>query len=233
MALVELVPHLALATRSRSRKTQRHRPLSARPRTQAVYVPHPTVPGHRERVHRVVDTIDAMFSRKQLTERQHRTAEIYRGAWATIGSSVGGSMDFDRVRGGGVPGRPLAIRYMDAAKCLSDAKLKLYTRDREVLELVARDGHSQADAADMLHGGQATRAEREDVGRHLRDALDQLADLWLGALFRKESGRIVAERNFDPSEFEVSTGELERTDRVAHATRKGVKLGRLKMGGKP
>jgi hypothetical protein len=227
MALVEAGYRFVLAVRqSRSKKTQQPLPPGRR-KTQAVYVPSPTVPGHRERVQRVADTIDTMFARKQLTERQNRAAEIYRGAWATIGSSVGGSMDFDRVRGGGLPGQPLAMRYMDAAAILSDAKLKLYTRDHEVLELVARDGHSQAEAADMLHGGKATRAEREDVGRRLKDGLNELADRWLGPLFRKESdGRIVSERNFDPSEFEVKTGELQRTGRVAHATRKGVKMQR-------
>jgi hypothetical protein len=224
MALIELAPRHALATRARSQKTQRPRPQSARPRSQSVYIPSVTVPGHVDRVERVVDTIDSMFSRKQLTERQHHAAEIYRGAWATIGSSVGGSMDFDRVRGGGLPGQPLAMRYMDAAERLSDAKLKLYTRDREVLELIARDGHSQQHTADILHGGNATRAEREDVGRHLRSGLDELADRWLGPLYRKESGRITSQRDFDQTEFEVKTGELQRTGGVAHATRSGVKM---------
>ena len=225
MALVDLVatPRLALSARARSKKSQRVR--SPR-RRSSVYVSSPMQPGQRELVERVIDPIDAMFSRKQITERQNTAADIYRKAWSTIYGSIGGSMDFDRVRGGGMPGKPPATPFMNACERLGEAKRWLYARDHRVLELIAGHGYSIGESADMIAGRLASRLEREDVGRHLRDGLNELADRWLGALFRKESAHIVSDRSFDDAEFEIKTGELQRSGSVAHATRTGVKMRR-------
>src|SRR5262249_52963227 len=82
------------------------RKVEARQRRRTVNVPSPTVPGAVERLQRSVDTIEFLWSRKKLNEIEYDAANIYRSAWDMLQSIVGGQMDFDRVRGGVVPGGP-------------------------------------------------------------------------------------------------------------------------------
>jgi hypothetical protein len=83
------------------------RQVEARQRTRTVA--SPSVAGGVERLKRVVDMLDHLWSRGKLGESEYNAALRYQAAWECIHASVGGSMDFERARGGGVPGGPLAI----------------------------------------------------------------------------------------------------------------------------
>jgi hypothetical protein len=65
------------------RQAMRLKAPTARPRTQRVYVKSPTVPGHSELV-RVVDTIEAMWRRDQIGQRDHQAAQNFGDAWDAI-----------------------------------------------------------------------------------------------------------------------------------------------------
>jgi hypothetical protein len=51
---------------------------------------------------------------KHLTVRQWQAAQIFRSAYETLSGACRGAMDFDRVRGGGLPGQPFGERQLHA-----------------------------------------------------------------------------------------------------------------------
>ena len=91
----------------REAKVQLSAVPSARPRTVPTSVSHPTVPGLSEQVERVFDTLDHMRQAGQLSPRQLEAAETFRVAFQTVGRSIGGVMDFDRIRAACRPQRHL------------------------------------------------------------------------------------------------------------------------------
>jgi hypothetical protein len=91
------------------------RKVEARQRTRTIYVSSPDNDGTRNMVQRVVDTIDFLWNRKKINDQEHAAALKYRAAWDMIQSTVGGVMDFERARGGGVPGGMIAPQYLEAA----------------------------------------------------------------------------------------------------------------------
>ena len=106
----------------------RHKLRLAEPRTAAearktakVNVASPYSHGI-DRVDRVIDTIEAMHKRKQIDGRQKQAADRLRSAYDVLGGSVGGSMDFERARGGGTPGAPPAPPSLEAAETLRLAR---------------------------------------------------------------------------------------------------------------
>lgn len=207
-------------THIRSAALRRDKP-TARAKTAAVYVSSPTVPGHREQVHRVVNTLDNLLKARQISEASYRAGERYRNAWDVLNRSPGGAMDFDRVRGG-IPGSraPTPAEFV-ATETISQCRQWLYRTDYEIVHLVVGEGHSIKTAAAVVD------KTPDETGRCLRQALNVLAEKWeIDRTQRRSSDkpRITARRFFDPRETASSTeGEIRR-GKVAHAGRLGVKF---------
>lgn len=147
-------------------------------------VSSPTVPGAREDVQRVIDTLASMLRRRQLTAREYEAADRIRTAHAKVFGSMGGAMDFERARGSSSPGG-FGESYRQAAEYLSDIKRFLYPKDYPVVYHVCCLGYSIEQTAQRLPRiferdgtGRVTRASREEAGRRLKAGLEAAADLW-------------------------------------------------------
>lgn len=199
-------------------KTRRRAPekLSAAPKVEIAKVVHPRLAGCIEIVQRVVDTLDAMRKRRHLSEREYQAADHYRTCWDTVHGSVGGVMDFDRPRGGALPGQPPAPRYLLASEVCSEARRYLYPQDYAVVHRVCALGMSVEETAMHLYQINPTRPQKEDCGRRLREGLAQMADRW----FPEHRGRgnrmrsHVEERATATDAATVSSSSV-----VVHATR--------------
>lgn len=187
---------------------------TAIPRTETGKVAHPTLDGHIEIVHRVVDTIEGMRKRKQLSEREYQAADYYRTCWETIHSSIGGAMDYDRARGGSLPGQPPAPHYMLASEVCSEVRRVLYPQDFAVVHRVCALGMTVEQAAANLYQQTPTRAQKEDCGRRLREGLGQLAERW----FPEHRGRGNNMRSQVMEKAGVTEVETVPQGRAVHAT---------------
>lgn len=162
---------------------------SACPKLINAVVSSPTVPGAVENVKRVVDTVEAMHRRRLLGEssdkdlrvlqndRSYRAAMRLRSAHDVVTGSIGGVMDFDRVRSGGGLGSPPPLHYREAADDLLDARSVLDDSHHRVIHLVVCEGHSIDFATQWLYGNSARNC-REEVGQLMRNGLLRLADHW-------------------------------------------------------
>lgn len=148
------------------------------PQTERSYVSHPTLPGHVEMVSRVVDTLSAMLKRRQLGKREYQAADHYRTAFATLGGAMGGSMDFDRARGGSTPGSPPGPHMLIASDTVDQVKAMLYPRDYAVVYRVCALGMSIEETTEQLYGNPSTRSQRDDCSGRLRASLEAMADRW-------------------------------------------------------
>jgi hypothetical protein len=211
---------IAMMGRRSAVKTRAFRPRTAAPKTSKVYVASPTVPGAREEVQRVVHSLEQMHRSKQIGDRLFQAGQMFRAAYDAVLSQMGGAMDFDRVRGGGSPGKPFADVYLDASGRLNGAQAKLYKRDYIILVAVAAEGHSVKSVAEQF--GMAYR----DCGFCLRSALGELANLWeIDIKYRRDDlrARLVVHRDFDPRVLTSSATEI-KPGKTAHADRRGVKM---------
>lgn len=163
------------ATKSRRRAPEKP---SAAPKIETAKVVHPRLAGCIEIVQRVVDTIEVMRKRRHISDREFMAADHYRTCWDTVHGSVGGVMDFDRPRGGSLPGQPPAPRYLLASEVCSEVRRYLYPQDYAVVHRVCALGLSIEEAAMQLYQIHPTRPQKEDCGRRLREGLAQMADRW-------------------------------------------------------
>lgn len=201
---------------SQTKKRSKPEPIpTAAPRTEFTKVPHPTLAGHIEIAQRVIDTLLAMVKRRHITERQYQAAEKYRTAHATLYGVMGGSMDFDRARGGSSPGQPPALTYMVASQLVSDTKKFLYPKDYAVVHRIAALGFSIKETTEALYGKPSTRGQEEDCGRRLREGLNQMADRW----FPENEGRGSSMRSHVSERAGVTDVESVPQARAVHATR--------------
>ena len=199
----------------------------ARPKTETAEVAHPRVPGKTEFVDRITDTLTTMYNRRQISQLQYGAGEHYRTAWAMTSASPGGSMDFDRVRGGASSAAGPALTYLMAAEVVHQAKFRLYPRDYAVVHRVCVLGLPVEKTARELYDERfdgAWRLYLLDVGRRLRTGLDELADLWWPDARGKTDPKTGAEmrnmRTFRPERPEVTDAtEVPKASHVAHATR--------------
>jgi hypothetical protein len=194
---------------------------SAIPKMETAKVAHPRLEGHVEIVQRVVDTIEVMRKRKQLGEREYQAADHYRTCWAAIHGAMGGSMDFDRPRGGSLPGQPPAPHYMLASEAVSSVKKYLYPKDYAVVHRVCALGMTIEQATDQLYSP-ANRSAREDCGRRLREGLSQMADRWFPEN-RGEGNRMRSHVSERATVTDVES--VPQSSSVAHATRDRVYRG--------
>ncbi len=159
---------------------------TARPKTERIAVSSPTVPGAREEVEYVPGHVDHLRARKQFgktkaeNEFAFRAADRIRRAHETLYGAVGGVMDFDRVRGRGAAPMGPSDSYLQAAETMREAKQSLYALDYRAVQLCVCQGFTIEQAATVIRKRVATRADREEVGRCLRQGLQQLAERWFG-----------------------------------------------------
>ena len=203
---------------------------TARPTTRRVYVSSPTVPGHRENLERVVDTVEQMWKRGQLgpsnrpheNERAYRAAMKLRDAYEVVHGAVGGAMDFDRVRGAARPGMGPPLHYLEAAQTLNDVRPNLYALDERVVLLVVCEGYTIERAAEHVYKAKPSRAEKEEIGRVLRQGLAELADLWLGQAKDEGKDAIVSHREPGATDYVAQAGVINRPTEAVHATGKKI-----------
>lgn len=194
---------------------------SARLPTAIAQVSHPTLAGYTEQVHRVIDTLQLMRRRKYITEQGHLAGERYRHAHEVIYSQVGGSMDFDRVRGGGRPGAGPQTPYLLAAELISHAKIKLGPREYAIVHWVCAEGWNIDACARRIYQikpeDKVLQCQRKKCGRYLREGLQILGDIWFPEPIGANS-RLRTHRPFDsrPTLCEESD-EIPRAQAV-HAT---------------
>jgi hypothetical protein len=190
-------------------------------RTKRVYVSSPTVPGTREEVSLVVDTIEMMWRGKWLNENQYRAAQIFRSACDTLASCMGGTMDFERSRGASVPGQPPLPPNLAASEKITDAKQALSPMDYDIVCKIVGYGFTVKAAAGMIDRSART------VGKHLRDALSLLADRWtfdaVAQIARSmRRPRIYSHRDFDARDRNYTISRILTQARIASADRRGV-----------
>ena len=159
-----------------------------------------------DRVSKVFDQLALMFKRKQLSARQFQAGERLQIAADTVYGQAGGAMDFERGRGGTVPGQPPALPYLVASETLSQAKLKLYPRDYATVYRVCVEG-AKVDACAELFGH-----DNREAGRALRRGLDELASLWWPMNTSKPVPRF-----FRTEDSSVGDGAPVEPGRVYHA----------------
>jgi len=187
---------------------------SAVPKTQLDRVDHPRLAGLVETVHRVTDTLSAMFKRKQIGEREYMAAEKYRTCFAALYGQMGGVGDFERSRGGSNPGSPPAPHFLLAAEAVSEVRKYLYPKDFCVVYRVVALGMTIEQATEQLYDP-VTRASKEDCGRRLREGLSQMADRW----YPENQGAGHRMRSHVSERAQATDIEAVPQANVAHATR--------------
>lgn len=133
-------------------------------------------------VQRVVTSIARLRGRNKLTPRQSDVAEMFRAAFETVMSSLGGSMDFERVRSPSGGARAMPEANLIAAETLRDARQLLGERGILIVEQIVCYGRTTEETARQLYGyddrEKVKARDANHIGRVLHEALTQLADAW-------------------------------------------------------
>jgi hypothetical protein len=170
-------------------------------------------------VERVFDPIEHLWRRGQLGDRPYEAAKKFREAWDALVSVAGGAMDFERIRSGNLVSSPLP-RQLAPQEVITEAKKALYPVHFDIVCKCVGEGHLIKDVAPMF--GMTI----QDCSCGLKQALQVLADRWIPLSARRDDRRseINAHRDFDPRSLTSMSGQVVR-GRVAHADRRGVKMG--------
>lgn len=168
---------------------------------------------------RVVDTVRAMYMRRQISIEQLLAADKFREAWEANNSGMACALDLSR-RGAGTSSHSPTDTQVWGAGMLKACRNHLGAQDHELLCLVVGEGQAIGDAARRVYGQMVTDADAKYAGRRFRDGLTALAGLWLHTL---RVGRIRGTgsiNQFDPDML----GQDEPTA-GAHAGPDGVRRG--------
>lgn len=193
--------------------------ISARPRTRPDSVSSPTVPGARESLQRVFDTVEWMFRRKQLDERSYRAALRVRTAQETLSGAAGNIMNPDRVRGASLPGSAPHAALLEAAETLLTlndlaAKAALTQNQlRSIILIVCKDNTIEQTSKLLFHGEHPRKA-REQTGKLFKAALHALAEHWWPEQAGSRNTRMRAFLNDDARPSIASDGVIEISERV-------------------
>lgn len=132
-------------------------------------------------IHRRVPAMNRLRGKNKLDARQTQAADCYRDAFELVHSGLGGSMDFERIRGGGGFAGP-AEAVLIASQMLRGAKGVVGERAVVVIEHVICHGRGIEETTRMIYGyedGQTTVTRDVNyIGRTLREALTDLAHVW-------------------------------------------------------
>lgn len=231
-----MVASVVLASRkSEARRKKPHAaavpiPITARTaiRTEKASVSHPTLPGFVERVYRAPDRIEVLARRKKfgtdpvMARRRAEASRIFLHCWEVGRASLGGTMDFDRVRAPALPGSPPIQAKLEAAEKLGRARQRLYGGHYRIIELVVCEDWDISEVAHLMKDHATISSKDVDLaGFKFREALDALADFWLAPLPGKS-----ALRTYRPGESVPlfgAAGTATEPARTAHASRDKVR----------
>lgn len=123
------------------------------------------------------DSVKAQARSMRWNERQARAAEVFYANWSELESPGTGTLDMDRVGGGGAPGRPPPEHRLIAGEVINEAQNTLGRFRCGLLVLVLGYGMTLREVT-LKTDPDAKRNEIEATGDIVRDALDALADRW-------------------------------------------------------
>lgn len=132
-------------------------------------------------ISRTVNAVNRLKGKNKLDVHQTHAAATYLDAFEVVHSGLGGSMDFERVRGGGGFSGP-AEAVLIASERLREAKGIVGRQAIIVIESVVCHGRGIEETTRLRYGysdGQATVSRDVNfIGRMLREALTELAKVW-------------------------------------------------------
>lgn len=167
-----------------------------------------------------------MFNRRQINQLQFGAGEKYRNAHDATTMSMGGTMDFDKVRGGSGIASP-ALQQLQAADIIDEAEKLLYNFDLAMIHRVCAQGFTIEQVAKQMYDEQfdgAWQSYLTEAGRKFRQGLDQLADMWWpDSKVKKDpkTGEEIRPMRSMMTERATSTDAeaVPVSSKVAHATR--------------
>lgn len=131
---------------------------------------------------RVIPPVRRLHGKNKLDQRQHMAAETYRDAFERVRAPLGGSMDFNGRMQTRYAGRSPTELCLLAAEALKEAKKLLGSQSIIIIESIVCDGRGIEECARKIYGisddDKITARDVNYVGRRLREALTELADLW-------------------------------------------------------
>jgi hypothetical protein len=124
---------------------------------------------------------DRLTGKNKLDQRQVAAADTYRSAFEALHASLGGSMDFDRIRGGaGCKSPPEAA--LAASETLKQARHILGIQATIIVEQIVCHGQTTEACARLVcsySDGETVKARDVNyIGRVLREGLTQLGLVW-------------------------------------------------------
>jgi len=138
-----------------------------------------------ERVGHITRTVPAssrLKGKNKLDARQALAADEYRDAYEAVRASMGGVMDFDRPRGGSSSPPSPAEAVLIASQKLRAAQALVGLRAILIIEHIVCQGRGIEECARIMYGyveGQPTACRDVNyVGRALREALNEIANVW-------------------------------------------------------
>ena len=155
-------------------------------------VAHPRLDGMTETVNRAFDVIDYMFKRKWLGELEYRAAVRLRTAEETLHGVVGNVMDFDRVRGRGLPGQRPPQPLCRAYGTVADFRATLDREQQELVKAVVFERVTLEQIAKDRNAGVYKRRIFDAVKKDLETALQALAAVWWPEGSGYRNGRILS-----------------------------------------
>jgi hypothetical protein len=154
---------------------------------------------------RVRPAMSRLTGKNKLDQQQVLAADTYRSAFETLHSSLGGSMDFNRVRGSGRGGGH-SEAAADASLTMQAARNRVGVRAIVIIEQVVCHGRTAEECAKLIYsytdGETVAARDINFVGRSLREALSELGELWYPT-----SSRSQRSRTFRPAESRPGAGQ--------------------------
>jgi hypothetical protein len=154
---------------------------------------------------RTLSGVDRLTGKNKLGRQQVLAAETYRMAFETMHATLGGAMDFDRVRGGSGGSKSPPEAVLAASETLRHARAVLGIQATVIVEQIVCHGHTAEATARLVCGyleGQKVKARDANyVGRIVREGLTQLGLRWHPNPSRQPM------RTWRPADSEVAAGE--------------------------
>ncbi len=203
--------------------TRKHRRATTKPQPAPTLKPgeqpteHVVVRDDDNRLHaveRVIDTIAAMFARRQISTRQQMAAQHYREAWDALHSGMPCALDRSRTGGGTTPGSPGEWKLWGTGR-VAEARRILGPIDASICWAICGEGLTIADTTLRMIPRGAGQDERY-IGTRFRDALSLLADHWVHEL---KAGRITGTGRFEDFDPALTGTDAAGMGKVAVAGR--------------
>lgn len=149
---------------------------------------------------KVHNNIETLYARKKggLTLRQYHAAIEYRDAYENMFKGLGGTMDFDRVRGpqsavGGGP-NPVAAAANKVDRAHEILRQRFANEAPNIIGVVERfagRGYSIEECAIAIYGNAISGRMKVKLGVVLRAGLDALSDRWHGKEIKRTEPRAI------------------------------------------